>query len=55
VIAAGGTLFLAATTKEPAMLYVFAIAFLGLCAYTYMLAQIRQREAGTWPSDWMQH
>lgn len=53
VLAAGSTLFLAATTKEPAMLYLFAIAFLGLCGYMYMLAQVRQREAGSWPNDWM--
>jgi hypothetical protein len=53
VAAAGATLFLAATTKETAMLYVFAIAFLALCGYTYMLAQVRQREAGSWPNDWM--
>jgi hypothetical protein len=55
VLAAGSTLFLAATTKETAMLYVFAVAFLGLCGYMYMLAQARQRESGSWPNDWMQH
>lgn len=55
VIAAGSTLFLAATTKETVMLYLFAIAFLSLCGYMYMLAQIRQRESGSWPNDWMQH
>jgi hypothetical protein len=54
VLAAGGTLFLAATTKETVMLYLFAVAFLGLCGYTYMLAQVRQNEAGSWPNDWMQ-
>ena len=54
VLAAGSTLFLAATTKEPAMLYLFAAAFLGLCGYMYLLAQARQREAGTWGNDWMQ-
>jgi len=54
VLAAGSTLFLAATTKEPAMLYLFAGAFLGLCAYMYLLAQARQREAGSWGNDWMQ-
>jgi hypothetical protein len=53
VVAAGATLFLAATTKETAMLYLFAVAFLALCGYTYMLAQVRQREAGSWPNDWM--
>jgi hypothetical protein len=55
VIAAGSTLFLAATTKETVMLYLFAIAFLSLCGYMYMLAQVRQRESGSWPNDWMQH
>ncbi|MDW3213947.1 MAG: hypothetical protein R8G01_08140 [Ilumatobacteraceae bacterium] len=55
VLAAGSTLFLAATTKETVMLYLFAIAFLGLCGYMYMLAQLRQRETGNWPNDWMQH
>ena len=55
VLAAGSTLFLAATTKETAMLYLFAIAFLSLCGYMYMLAQVRQRESGTWPNDWMHH
>ena len=53
VLAAGSSLFLAATTKEPAMLYLFAAAFLGLCGYMWMLAQARQREAGTWGNDWM--
>ena len=52
-LASGATLFLAATTKEPAMLYLFAIAFLGLCGYMYLLAQARQRESGSWPNDWM--
>jgi len=53
VIASGSTLFLAATTKETAMLYLFGVAFLGLSAYMYMLAQARQREAGSWGNDWM--
>lgn len=55
VVAAGSTLFLAATTQEPLMLYVFALAFLALCGYTYLLAQARQRETSNWPSDWMHH
>ncbi len=53
VLASGSTLFLAATTKETAMLYLFAAAFLGLCGYMYLLAQARQRETGSWPNDWM--
>jgi hypothetical protein len=55
VVTAGATLFLAATTKEPALLYLFALAFLALVGYTYLLSQVRQREAGSWPSDWMHH
>jgi hypothetical protein len=53
VLTAGATLFLAATTKEPAMLYLFAGSFLALCGYVYMLAQVRQRDTSQWPSDWM--
>ena len=53
VVAVASTLFLAATTQEPVMLYVFAAAFLGLCGYAYMLSQARQRESTSWPSDWM--
>ncbi len=55
VLTAGATLFLAATTQEPAMLYVFAAAFLALCGYAYLLSQARQRESGSWPNDWMHH
>ena len=53
VLAAGGTLFLAATTKAPVMGYMFAMAFLALCGYLYLLSQARQREATAWPQDWM--
>ncbi len=53
VLAAGATLFLAATTQEPAMLYLFALAFLALCGYAYLLSQVRQRETSSWPNDWM--
>lgn len=55
VVSAGATLFLAATTKAPAMLYLFAASFLALCAYLYLLSQARQRETTQWPSDWMHH
>lgn len=55
VVASGATLFLAATTKAPAMLYLFAASFLALCAYLYLLSQARQRETTQWPSDWMHH
>lgn len=53
VLATGSTLFLAGTTKEPAMLYLFALTFLTLCGYTYLLSQARQREVADWPRDWM--
>jgi hypothetical protein len=53
VLAAGSTLFLAATTKAPIMGYLFAVAFLALCGYLYLLSQARQREATAWPQDWM--
>jgi hypothetical protein len=53
VVAAGATLFLAATTQATAMLYLFAVSFLALCAYAYVLSQARQRETETWPNDWM--
>jgi len=43
VMVSGSTLFLAATTKATVMLYLFAISFLALCGYVYLLAQIRQR------------
>ena len=52
VLATGSTLFLAATTKEPAMRYLFALSFLALCGYLYLLAQLRQREQYQWPDAW---
>lgn len=52
-LATGATLFLAATTKEPAMLYLFAASFLVLAGYLYLLSQARQRETTSWPNDWM--
>jgi uncharacterized membrane protein HdeD (DUF308 family) len=53
VISTACTLFLAATTASTVMLYVFALSFLALCGYVYLLAQIRQREASGWSNDWM--
>lgn len=54
VLVAASTLFLAATTKATVMLYIFALAFLALCGYVYLLAQLRQREqqsaSATWPN-----
>ena len=44
VLVAACSLFLAATTKAEAMLYVFGVAFSALCGYVYVLGQIRQRE-----------
>jgi len=56
VVTTACTLFLAATTSSTAMLYVFALAFLGLCGYVYLLAQLRQREASGWGDDgWLEH
>jgi uncharacterized membrane protein HdeD (DUF308 family) len=55
VLAAGSTLFLAATTKATVMLYVFALAFLALCGYVYLLAQLRHREEQAWPDTWPYH
>lgn len=47
------TLFLAATTKETVMIYLFAATFLAMCGYTYLLSQARQRDTVAWPTDWM--
>lgn len=55
VLATGGAFFLAATTKEQIFYYLFALAFLALFGYAFLLSQARQREAQSWPSDWMQH
>lgn len=54
VIATACTLFLAATTSSTAMLYVFALAFLALCGYVYLLAQLRQRESSGWNDGWLE-
>ncbi|MET0146261.1 MAG: hypothetical protein ABW328_15990 [Ilumatobacteraceae bacterium] len=40
----GCSLFLAATTRATAMLYVFGVSFAALCGYVYVLGQQRQRE-----------
>lgn len=42
------TLFLAATTSSTVMLYLFALSFLGLCGYVYLLAQLRERTASSY-------
>jgi hypothetical protein len=53
VVSTACTLFLAATTSSTVMLYVFALSFLALCGYVYLLAQLRQREASGWSDDWI--
>lgn len=55
VVATAGSFFLAATTKEQLFYYLFALAFLALFGYAYLLSQVRQRDAHQWPSDWMHH
>ena len=50
-------LFLAATTKEISMFYLFAMSFLSLCGYVYFLVSVRQRP-NTWGpaaqgDDWL--
>lgn len=52
VISTACTLFLAATTSSTVMLYAFALSFLALCGYVYLLAQYRQREASEWDDSW---
>ncbi len=52
VVSTGCTLFLAATTSSTVMLYVFALSFLALCGYVYLLAQLRQREEAGWDDGW---
>ncbi len=54
VVTTGCTLFLAATTSSTVMLYVFALSFLALCGYVYLLAQLRQRETAGWSDGWLE-
>jgi hypothetical protein len=37
------------------MLYAFALAFLALSGYVYLLAQLRHREEQAWPDTWPYH
>jgi len=53
IITAVCALFLAATTGSTVLLYVFALSFLTLCGYVYLLAQLRQREASNWSNGWL--
>jgi hypothetical protein len=55
VVTTACTLFLAATTSSTVLLYVFALSFLALCGYVYLLAQLRQREATGWGDGWLEH
>lgn len=48
LIITGCTLFLAATTSSTVMLYLFALSFLGLCGYVYLLAQLRERTSSSY-------
>lgn len=54
VVTTACTLFLAATTSSTVMLYVFALSFLALCGYVYLLAQVRQRETDGWDDRWLE-
>ena len=51
-LVAACALFLFATTRAEAMLYVFVLAFLALCGYVYVLGQMRQREAWDEPNEY---
>jgi hypothetical protein len=53
VVTTACTMFLAATTKSTAILYVFALSFLALCGYVYLLAQLRQRQGASWNDGWL--
>jgi len=53
VVTTACTMFLAATTKSTALLYVFALSFLALCGYVYLLAQLRQRQGASWNDGWL--
>ena len=54
VVSTACMLFLAATTSSTVLLYVFALSFLALCGYVYLLAQLRQREASGWGDGWLE-
>jgi hypothetical protein len=52
VLTTACTLFLAATTTSTGMVYAFALSFLALCGYVFLLAQLRQREAPGRGDEW---
>lgn len=53
VVVTACTLFLAATTGSQVMFYGFALSFLSLFGYIWMLAQARQREVTGGYDGWM--
>lgn len=55
VVVTACSFFLAAATGAQLFYYLFALAFLALFGYAYLLSQVRQREAQSWPTDWMHH
>jgi hypothetical protein len=55
VVTTACSLFLAATTNSTVMLYGFALSFLALCGYVYLLAQLRQRANSGWHDGWLEH
>lgn len=54
VVATACTMFLAFTTDSGAMQAVFAVSFLGLCGYVYLLAQLREREDTSYNNGWLE-
>jgi Ca2+/Na+ antiporter len=54
VVTTACSLFLAATTNSTVMLYGFALSFLALCGYVYLLAQLRQRANSGWHDGWLE-
>lgn len=54
VITAACTLFLAVTTSSTVSIYLFALAFLSLCGYVFLLAQTRQRSSSEWDDGWLE-
>ena len=54
VVTTACTLFLAATTTVTFMVYAFALSFLALVGYVFLLAQLRQRETSQWNDGWFE-
>ena len=53
VLSTGRSLFLAVITEAAATMYVFALAFLALAGYLYLLGQTRERDGSdrTWTRE----